>query len=343
MVQIVNKEKKVQIIAEVGVNHNGSIRSALRYIQAAKDAGADAVKFQLFSSEKLVTNNAKTAKYQKSYTGTSKQTELLKKLELSNNQIITLQNFAKKIKIDFICTPFDVDSLKFLIKRKVSVIKLSSGDFDNLFMHEEILKNNYPVILSSGMADESEIIKILNIYKTNNHKNLSMLHCVSAYPAKSSVLNLQYISYLSELFPKIKIGFSDHSTKILTGALSVMVGAQIIEKHITFSNNHFGPDHKASLTISNFKKYVSQIRLAENALGSGKKTLSKTELEIKKIARRSLAYSSDLKKGSKIQKSNLCSLRPNSGISVMDYKKIINKKLKKNVNKNTLLKLSDFE
>jgi N,N'-diacetyllegionaminate synthase len=337
-----NKEDKIKIIAEVGVNHNGCMNSALRYIQAAKHAGANAVKFQLFSSEKLVTSNAKTAQYQKSHTGTSKQAELLKKLELSNDQIIALQNFANKIKIDFICTPFDIDSLKFLIKRKISVIKLSSGDFDNLFMHEEVIKNNYPVILSSGMADESEIIKILNIYKANNHKNLSMLHCVSAYPAKLSVLNLQYIARLSELFPKIKIGFSDHSTEILTGALSVMVGAKIIEKHITFSNNQLGPDHKASLTISNFKKYVSQIRLAESALGAGEKTLSKTELDIKKIARRSLAYSSDLKKDMKIQKSNLCSLRPNKGIAVMNYKKIIGKKLKKNVKKNTLVKLSDF-
>jgi sialic acid synthase SpsE len=162
------------------------------------------------------------------------------------------------------------------------------------------------------------------------------------YPADVSLINLNFIKKLSELFPDTTIGFSDHTTEILTGALSVAAGAKIIEKHITFSNNLPGPDHKASLTIGDFKKYVSNIRLAECVIGDGVKKITKKELEIKKIARRSLAYSSDLKAGSKIKKIDLCALRPNKGISTFEYENLIGKILKRNVKKNTLLKLSDI-
>jgi sialic acid synthase SpsE len=337
------KGKPVTVIAEVGVNHNGNFQSALRYIKAAKDAGADAVKFQLFTAEKLVTKDTKTANYQKMHTGNKKQFDLLKKLEISHKKMGLLQDYASKIDIDFICTPFDVDALNFLMQRKISAIKFSSGDFDNLFMHEQIIKKKYPVILSSGMADENEIREVIKLYQLNNHLKVSLLHCVSAYPANIELLNLNYISRLSTIYPKISIGFSDHSTELVSGALSVMSGATIIEKHITFSRNLPGPDHKASLTISDFKKYIINIRLAEIALGSGIKSISKQELEIKKIARKSLAYSRDLKKGSLISKKDLTSLRPNSGISILKYAEVIDKELKIDVLKNTMVNYSDFK
>ena len=336
------KNKSIKIIAEVGVNHNGNVQSAQRYIKAAKDAGADAVKFQLFTSEKLVTEDANTAKYQKNQTGSLKQKDLLKGLELTKKHIIYLKKYAEKLKIEFICTPFDIDSLKFLINQKISCLKLSSGDFDNIFMHEEIIKHSYPVILSTGMSDLEEIKKVFNLYKSKGHTNFSFLHCVSIYPADLSLINLSFIKTLENSFPDISIGFSDHTSETISGALSVVAGAKIIEKHITFSNHAAGPDHKASLTISNFRKYVNNIRVAEESIGDGKKYISREELEVKRIARRSLAYSNTLKKGTKIKKNDLISLRPNIGISTFRYKEVVGNILKKNVRKNSLIKLSDF-
>jgi len=335
-------KSKIKIIAEVGVNHNGSIKSALRYIKAAKSAGADAVKFQLFSADKLVTRQAKTAKYQESLTGNKNQFDLLKKLELTQNDIISLQREAKIQDIDFICTPFDIDSLKFLMDQKISAIKLSSGDFDNIFFHHEIIRRKYPVILSSGMSDFSEIKKVIDLYISKRHKMITLLHCVSVYPAEIKKLNLNFISTLKKLYPDLIIGFSDHTNEILTGALSCSAGAKVIEKHITFSNNFLGPDHKASLTISNFKKYTKMIRLAQISLGKEIKSIYNDELEIKKIARKSLAYSKDLKKGNRISKGSMHALRPGNGISTFEYKNLIGKILKKDVKKNTLLRGSDF-
>jgi sialic acid synthase SpsE len=198
------------------------------------------------------------------------------------------------------------------------------------------------VILSSGMSDFSEIKKVIDLYISKRHKMITLLHCVSVYPAEIKKLNLNFISTLKKLYPDLIIGFSDHTNEILTGALSCSAGAKVIEKHITFSNNFPGPDHKASLTISNFKKYTKMIRLAQISLGKEIKSIYNDELEIKKIARKSLAYSKDLKKGNRISKDSMHALRPGNGISTFEYKNLIGKILKKDVKKNTLLRGSDF-
>lgn len=331
------------IVAEVGVNHNGSLKEALKYLDLVKDLKADAVKFQLFETESLVKRNTPRAKYQVNKKGKNDQFSLLKSLELSQEEINQVFQKSKELNLNFICTPFDINSLNFLIDLKIPFLKLSSGDFDNIFFHKRIIETKYPVILSTGMSGESEIKNITSEYIKKKHTNFAILHCTSIYPAPPQSINLSFLSKLKKISKAGAIGYSDHTSHEITGALAFSQGAQIIEKHLTFSNELEGPDHQASLNPENFKTFISNIRYAQEVKGDKKKLLTKEEKEVRNVARKSLVFSKDLKKGTKITLNDIDAMRPASGLNINEINKVLNKIVLKNVKETELIKLKDLK
>ena len=283
------KKNKTLIICELGVNHNGNIQLAKKMIKSAKLSGADVVKIQIFKTSELIIPNSKTAKYQKKNTKIDNQYELLKKLELSFKNIDYLISYAKKLKVKISASVFDNVSAKFLIKKKTDFIKIPSGEITNLKLLNFLSKHNKKIILSTGMANIKEInkaIKILTKYGLDKSK-ISLLHCISDYPAKIKNINLASIKFLKEKY-KIKVGFSDHTKSINVPSLAVLAGASIIEKHFTLNKLLKGPDHKASLNPIEFKKMVKAVRDSETILGDEEKKVNVAEKKNLIYVRKSL-------------------------------------------------------
>ena len=346
-----NLNDKTFIIAEIGVNHNGNLSLAKKLVLAAKRSGADAVKFQNFTAEKLVTKNAKKAPYQIRNTKNNKsQFEMLKKLELKKSYYYDLSKFCKSIKIKFLSSVFDVESIVFLKNQlKINTIKIPSGEITNPLILEKLNLKDYYIILSTGMSDIKEIINAINIiakknvYKIvnkriliNNKKKfniirnkLTVMHCVTDYPVKDHYANLQCINTLQDVL-KIKIGYSDHTKGIIAPLIAVSKGAKMIEKHFTLDKNMSGPDHSASLNPKEFKKMVENIRTFETMNGVGIKKMFDCEKINKKIARKSLVANMPIKKGEKFTYKNITTKRPGNGICSSKIKKYINKFSKKN-------------
>lgn len=338
-----NNKKKCFIIAEIGVNHNGNLKVAKNLIIAAKKSGADAVKFQTFKADFLVKQGTPKAPYQ--YNSSLKketQYEMLKKLELDEKSHFILKKICKLNKIEFISTPFDLTSLKFLIKLGVKKIKISSSDLTDHIMHNYLAKKKISTIISTGMSNLKEIDETVKIYKKNNNKNYSLLHCISNYPCSDESLNLKNLITLKKRY-NCKIGFSDHSIGNIGSVLSIAYGAEIIEKHLTLNKKMPGPDHKASITPKEFKILVSEIRRAEVMKGDSYKKLRNEEKNNRLLSRKSLIYNNDLDKGKVLKIQNISSLRPGHGILGNKINLILNKKLKKKVVRNSFIRLSDFE
>ena len=277
-----NKKIKINIfsekpyfIAEIGVNHNGNMTLAKKMIASAKKSGADAVKFQTIKASSLVTPKTPKVKYQKSTTN-KKEThyEMIESLELSEKNHIILKNFCKKKKIDFLSTPYDVQSAKFLDKIGCKIFKTSSADLVDLEMHQYLAKKNKKVIISTGMANNKEIENCLKIYKKYSNKNFVLLHCVSNYPCSLKSLNMSVIPLMKKKY-KCQIGYSDHSSGSSAAVLSFALGARVFEKHFTINKNLKGPDHKASALPEEFRSY--KIKSPKLFLETNQ-TLSKREL-----------------------------------------------------------------
>jgi N-acetylneuraminate synthase len=286
------RENKIYVIAEIGVNHNGKISLAKKLIRAAKNTGADAVKFQNFSADKLSTKNAKKAPYQiKNTKNNESQYLMLKGLELKQQDYFKLKKFSKKLKIDFISSVFDSESIHFLLKKlKIKMIKIPSGELTNFLILKEINLKKCQILLSTGMSNIKEIINAINtisksiIYKFEkrkikvvNHKmlnkikkKLTVLHCVTDYPVDDKYANLKCIENLSKLL-RINIGYSDHTKGIIAPLIAVSKGASVIEKHFTLSKKMKGPDHTASLEPKEFKEMVKNLRDFELMCGDGEK------------------------------------------------------------------------
>lgn len=329
------------IIAEIGVNHNNDLGIAKKIIDFCAREKVDAVKFQTFKAENLALKNTKKVKYQlKQKKDKENHFQMLKKLELSEKDHKYLINYCKKKKIDFISTPYDIESAKFLISQKVKTIKVSSADLTDRFLHEYLSKTDKNIIISTGMSNINEIKSTLKIYK-NNKSKISLLHCVSNYPSSYSSLNLDCLSSLKKL--NCKIGFSDHTIDALAAVVAVSKGAQIIEKHITLDNNLPGPDHKASLNLKNFKIFLEQLRKTKLIIGKNVKKVQPEEKEMMAISRKGLYYNKSISKGKLIKKTDLISLRPNTKFKVFNYKSIINKKLIKKVFKNKPVQMTHFK
>jgi N,N'-diacetyllegionaminate synthase len=330
----------IKIIAEVGVNHDGNFNKALNLIDAAKDSGANFVKFQLFKAENLVTINAKKAEYQKKYDNSKSQFRMLKKLELSNNEILKIIKYTKTKGIDFLATPFDVKNVEFLKSINQRYIKISSGDINNYPLLEKIGKNKREVFMSTGMSTIKDIFEGIKVLVNNGtpRNKISIFHCTSAYPTPINEVNLNVLKLFSELFGK-NIGYSDHTTSLNVPSYAVLLGAKIIEKHITLNNKDKGPDHAASLNPKNFKMMVENIREAENSLGLAKKFLTKSEKVNQKVARRSIYASKSILKGEIFSKQNIITKRPATGVNPMLWNKIVGKKSKKNFKIDEKIKL----
>tara|TARA_B110000305_G_C19417879_1_gene629066 strand:- start:807 stop:1820 length:1014 start_codon:yes stop_codon:yes gene_type:complete len=334
--------KKTIIIAEAGVNHNGKLSNAIKLIDVASKAGADFIKFQTFVTENLVTKKTPKAMYQIQNTKNKEtQFEMLKKLELKREHYKILINHCKTKHIKFLSTGFSIEDLNFLItKCKIEAIKIPSGEITNYPYLKFIGKLNKKIFMSTGMANIKEIIfayRTLIRYGTKKNK-IFVMHCVTEYPANKSSLNLRSIEFLKDKLGTTQVGYSDHSTSIIAPAIAVSLGAKIIEKHFTLDKNMTGPDHKASLSPNELKLMVDNIKDTEIMLGNNIKTISKKELDIAKVARKSIVAKINILKGEKFSENNLTTKRPGTGISPTLWLKIIGKKAKKNFKYDELIK-----
>ncbi len=338
--------KKVIIIAEAGVNHNGSYEIAKKLIFAAANAGADYVKFQTFKAEKLASKGAQKAEYQKANSKDSSTTqyEMLKKLELPEEWHYGLIKYANQCGIKFLSTAFDEQSLDFLDSLKIDLFKVPSGEITNKFYLEHVAKKGKKIVISTGMSNLQEIknaVEVLRRYKISNDE-IIILHCNTEYPTPMKDVNLLAMNTIQKELG-INVGYSDHTLGFEVPIAAVALGAVLIEKHFTLDRNMEGPDHLASLTPEELKQMVASIRNIEKAIaGNGIKEVSDSEKKNIYVVRKSLYYSTDLNQGDFLEKKNFTALRPGMGISPMLYEDIIGKKLIKNVIKNTLVKKTDF-
>ena len=332
---------KVLIIAEVGVNHNGDLNIAKKLISAASDCGADIVKFQTFKTAKLVTPSAIKANYQIKNTGKKSltQKDMLKKLELKNEDHKILFEYCKKKNIEFLSTAFDLESLQMLLELSIKRIKIPSGEITNLPYLRKISRVNLPIILSTGMSSLDEIDDALNILTESgkDRKSITILHCTSEYPAPYEEVNLKAMNKIKKYF-NVDIGYSDHTLGIEIALASVSLGAKIIEKHITLDKNQNGPDHKASLEPKEFAKMVKGIRIIEKSLGEDIKRPSKKEIANSLLVRKSIVAARKIKSGEVFTNENLTCKRPFNGMSPMKWDSIIGKNATNNYEKDEPIK-----
>ena len=325
----------VIIIAEAGVNHNGSLKTAKKLVDVAKWAGADYVKFQSFDYLTLVTKKAPKANYQKLLKKDETQRQMLKKLQLSHLEQKIIINYCKKKKIKFLSTAFDIENLKFLIKQNIELIKIPSGEITNLPLLRYISKTQKKILLSTGassMKDVENAFAILRRRKTN----ITVLQCNSAYPTPLKDLNLNVIKTYKKKF-KCKTGLSDHSLSISAPIAAVALGASVIEKHFTLNRKMIGPDHKSSLEPNELKEMINKIKETEIVLGKAKKIVTKSEISNRKIIRKSLVASKFIKKGDKFTINNITAKRPGGGICPMKINIVLGKTAKKNFKTDNLI------
>jgi N,N'-diacetyllegionaminate synthase len=327
----------VYIIAEAGVNHNGSLETAYQLIDVAKKSGANAIKFQTFKSEKVISEKAEKAEYQKETTGNDEsQLDMVKKLELSYDSFKKIYKRCQEVGIKFISTPFDLDSVDFLNELGVDIFKVGSGDVTNYMMLKRIAHTGKKIILSTGMSTMEEVKNSVNFLYKEGCKELVVLHCVSCYPTQPEDLNLKCITSLQQEL-NIPIGFSDHTTGNEASIYSVCLGAEYIEKHFTLDKNSEGPDHRASLNSEELINFVSKIRECEIMMGSGIKICQEREKEVRQIARRSLFVTRDLVAGHILSEDDLIPLRPYDGICVSKFEEYIGKQITTALSKNDYL------
>ena len=322
--------ENVLIIAEAGVNHNGSIELAKKLIDVASQAGADIVKFQTFKAEKLVTKLASKANYQIENTASEDNTQfsMLKKLELSEENHYLLIDYCKQKNIQFLSTAFDLESLDFLKNLGIKLFKIPSGELTNLPYLREIGSFNQEIILSTGMANLQEIGEAISVMINAgaSRDKITVLHCNTEYPTPFLDVNLRAMKTIAEEFG-VKIGYSDHTEGIEVAIAAVALGASVIEKHFTLDKNMEGPDHKASLEPAELYQMIKSIRNIEKSLGNGIKEPSESETKNILIARKSIHLVSDFPKNHIITALDLIMKRPANGISPMEMDKVIGKKL----------------
>jgi len=317
---------RVFIIAEAGVNHNGSIELAKKLIDAAAEAGVDAVKFQSFKADKLVTKHASKADYQKDTSEQQEsQYEMLKKLELDYHKHRELMEYCNSKNIMFLSSPFDIESVDLLNSLGMKIFKIPSGEIENTPYLKKIASLNKKIILSTGMCNLSDIEFALETLKSSGTSQISVLHCNTEYPTPMSDVNLKAMNTIKDAF-KVEVGYSDHTNGIEIPIAAVAMGATIIEKHFTLDKNMPGPDHKASLNPEELKSLVSAIRNVEQALGSGIKRSSPSESKNIEIARKSIVASREIKSGEVLSEDNITIKRPGNGISPKMWNEVLGNK-----------------
>ena len=313
----------VYIIAEAGVNHNGSLEIAKEMVDSAKAAGADCIKFQTFVSKNIVSKNAKKAEYQQQNTAANEsQLEMLKKLELSFEEFIELNNYCRSKDIEFLSTGFDFDSIDFLSSLNMKRWKIPSGEITNLPYLIKIAKLNKPIILSTGMSTMEEIKDALEVLVKYGAGEITVLHCTTEYPTPYVDVNLSAMNTIKQEL-NVPVGYSDHTKGIHISIAAVARGATVIEKHFTLNRKMEGPDHKASLEPIELKEMVNAIRNTEVAIGDGNKIPAGSELKNIVIARKSIVANRCIKKGEAFTEENITVKRPGNGISPMKWFEVI--------------------
>ncbi len=334
---------KTIIIAEAGVNHNGSLDLAKQLVKKAFEAGVDYVKFQTFKSEKVVSKNAKKADYQIENTGKKEesQLEMVKKLELSYEDHQVLIDYCNELGLKFFSTAFDFDSIEYLHSLGLGLWKIPSGEVTNYPFLKRIAAYNEKTILSTGMCDMEDVRAAVNaLYKNGLSKeNLILLHCNTEYPTPFEDVNLKAMDALRKEFG-VEVGYSDHTKGIEVPIAAVALGATVIEKHFTLDRNMEGPDHKASLEPDELKAMVSAIRNIEKAVGGdGTKHVSESERKNIAIARKSIVAASDIKAGEVFTEDNLTVKRPGSGISPMRWEEVLGMNAKRDFAEDELIEI----
>lgn len=335
--------RHVTIIAEAGVNHNGSIELAKKLVEKAKEAGVDYIKFQTFKASKLVTKAAKQAEYQQKNIGKEgdSQYQMLKKLELSPEEHEILIDYCKELGIKFFSTAFDFDSIDYLHSLNLGLWKIPSGEVTNYPFLKRIAAYNEPTILSTGMCDMEDVRAAVEaLYKNGLSKeNLILLHCNTEYPTPFEDVNLKAMNALRQEFG-VEVGYSDHTKGIEVPIAAVALGATVIEKHFTLDRNMEGPDHKASLEPDELKAMVSAIRNIEKAVGGdGTKHVSESEKKNIAIARKSIVAACDIKAGEVFTEQNLTVKRPGNGISPMRWEEVVGTKAKRDFSEDDLIEI----
>lgn len=323
--------KHVIIIAEAGVNHNGSLELAKKLVVEAKKAGADYVKFQTSTPEKVISVFAEQAEYQKTNTGTQEsQLDMVRKIMLSLEEYRPLKEYCDMVGIKFMSTPFDLDAIDLLAFFDMDYMKVPSGEMTNLPYLRKIAKLNMPVILSTGMSRIGEIEDAINILIDGGMKreDIILLHCNTEYPTPYEDVNLKAMLTLRDTFG-VRVGYSDHTKGIEVPIAAVAMGAEVIEKHFTLDHNLPGPDHVASLEPQELKAMVDSIRNIEKAIGNGLKVVSASEEKNIKIARKSIIAARDIKMGDIFTEENLTVKRPGNGVSPMLWDSVIGTKAKR--------------
>lgn len=314
----------VYIIAEAGVNHNGSLKQAKEMVNKAQEAGADAIKFQTFKSERVVSSLAPKAAYQVENTGSAdeSQLEMVKRLELSFDDFLELQVFSKEKGIQFLSTPFDLESIEFLNQLDMPFWKLPSGEVTNYPYLVRIAQTHKDIVMSTGMCTLDEIREALAVLRENGAGKIALLHCNTEYPTPMEDVNLKAMEILRKEFDT-PIGYSDHTKGIEVPIAAVAMGATIIEKHFTLDRNMEGPDHKASLEPFELKAMVQAIRNIEKAIGNGDKKPTSSEIKNMAIARKSIVAGQPIKKGEIFTEKNITTKRPGTGISAMRWRQVL--------------------
>ncbi len=329
---------KVLIIAEAGVNHNGDIKIARKLIDAAKESGADIVKFQTAKLESLVSKSAQMAEYQKKNISMVKsQKEMLKDIILPFEGFSELAQYCDVRGITFLSTPFDIDSIRFL-DNLVKIWKIPSGEITNYPYLREIALTGKPVIMSTGMCELQEVKEAVRVLKENGSSEITLLHCNTEYPTPMQDVNLRAMRALREEFG-LPVGYSDHTQGIEVPIAATAMGAVVIEKHFTLDRNMEGPDHKASLEPEELRAMVQAIRNIEAALGDGVKRPSASETKNRDVVRKSIVAKTDIRKGEVFTEENLTAKRPGNGISPMRWNEVIGLRADRDYEQDEMIKL----
>lgn len=317
---------KTLIIAEAGVNHNGSIELAKQLIDEAAEAGVDYIKFQTYKTENLVSRQATKAEYQKRNTGETddSQFSMLKKLELSPEQYFELMEYCRQKEVCFFSTAFDLESIDLLSELGLEMWKIPSGEITNYPYLKKIARQGKPVILSTGMSDLQDIANAMCVLEKYGiaHEQITVLHCNTEYPTPFADVNLRAMQTIGRQLG-VKVGYSDHTPGIEVPIAAVALGATVIEKHFTLSRTLEGPDHKASLEPGELKAMVSAIRNIEMALGNGEKKVTESEAKNKAVARKSIVAAREIKAGELFTEENISVKRPGTGISPMEWENVL--------------------
>lgn len=341
--KIISGRSPVFIVAEAGINHNGKLDLALKLVDVAKNAGADAVKFQNFKIEEVVTNKAGMAEYQERNTGRSEsQLEMGRKLELKDNDFAVIASYCKRKGIMFLSTPHGgFQSVDLLQKLKVSAFKFGSADLNNLPVIDHAARFNKPMIISTGMANMQDIAEAVNCIRKTGNQKIIVFQCTTDYPSKYKDVNLRAMLTIRDKFNVI-VGYSDHTIGTEASIIAVALGAAVLEKHLTLDNAMDGPDHKASANPENFKSYVKSVRNAETILGSPQKTVVPSARQYMPLVIKSVVARCAINQGEKLTKENLAIKRPTGGLPPKFYWDMLGKKARRNVKPDEFIHKDDY-